>query len=407
MLKSQGTEAEIKQRLEAHLVKHYTLGNIDYECFKQSAGSEQRAKQLVSELDRPIYGEQREDGERRELPRTSSEKSNEQRTGHSSDIPSGSSQKTSEQKLENRLYLYTSFDDLNKLQELKKNGIVKFDANHKIWYANEKNKEDVKQWLSRPNIPTPEEDLANFFRAKGIIVEQGHPKFDGKTHRLGNDGSKEKNVMYQAYANPNGIPFARITNFARDNTPENWQYPTTYLNALKNIEAVERAKGNTVTHNNNPTLAPQQQPVSIPTATVPQQPTPAEANKQAKVQADRMAEISKAIVAISVAPTKNAYLDKKQVTANNVVLSVPDSSKLPENLKDHVMIADTFKQAMFYRANNPDKLILQRGNLVIPQYDKHGELRAFETIAYTGGKYALGQGADKNGLMTTLGRVDN
>ena len=50
VLQSQGNEQQIKQRLEASLIQHYAEGRIDYECFKQSAGSDERAKQLEQEL---------------------------------------------------------------------------------------------------------------------------------------------------------------------------------------------------------------------------------------------------------------------------------------------------------------------------------------------------------------------
>ncbi|MDO5651581.1 MAG: hypothetical protein Q4G13_05530 [Moraxella sp.] len=57
VLKSQGNEQEIKQRLETHLLHHYEQGNINHECFKQSAGSEERARQLSS-VDRPLIHNQ-------------------------------------------------------------------------------------------------------------------------------------------------------------------------------------------------------------------------------------------------------------------------------------------------------------------------------------------------------------
>ena len=48
MLKSQGTEAQIKERLTTHLIKQYEIGVINDECFKQAAGSEH--KQLAERM---------------------------------------------------------------------------------------------------------------------------------------------------------------------------------------------------------------------------------------------------------------------------------------------------------------------------------------------------------------------
>ena len=310
-----------------------------------------------------------------------------------------SSNRLNSQATDKRLYLYTCFNDLNDLRKLKEQGIVKFDTQNKVWYANEQNKDAVARWIVRPNVPSPEQEFADYLTANGITVEAGHPIFDDKTHRLSNNGSTDKNVMYQAYANPNGVPFARVTNFSRGDVPENWQYPKEYLNTLRNIEAVERAKGSSYKPS-SPTLS----------VNNPVQPTlsPKERDEAKIAKANEMAEISKVIVSISdVAPPTQNYLSNKQVTANDTVLIVPHSSKLSDEFKDRVMIADTFKQAKYYRENNPDeKLILQRGNLVVPQYNTQGELRAFETIAYNGGKYAL-KDADKKGLMTTLGNLEN
>ncbi|WP_395146112.1 zincin-like metallopeptidase domain-containing protein (plasmid) [Moraxella atlantae] len=477
-----------------------------------------------------------------------------------------------------RIYLYTSYNDLNDLRKLKGQGIVKFDIQNKVWYANEQNKDAVARWTVRPSVPSPEQEFADYLTANGITVEAGHPIFDDKTHRLSNSGSTDKNVMYQAYANPNGVPFARVTNFSRGGGPENWQYPKEYLNTLRNIEAVERAKraynqgsqqlsqiqinnhqmivdkciglkanwyatnefikdfsqqyreGKTDTpltqnyhqvdsfkhtyvsgqikqgissdtpatihsaidttsnsrfiketlqditkdlpqvnqdilnkfhnranqhfaksnvfenyslvsnamithHDFKATLEKlgiaekesllkefderiidyslqvqkYQQNFFKPTISQISQATePLLGNHDQKVKADRMADISKMVASIcQVAPPTQNYLSNKHVTANDTVLIVPHSSKLPDEFKDRVMIADTFKQAQYYRENNPDgKLILQRGNLVVPQYNTQGELRAFETITYNGGKYAL-KDADKKGLMTTLGQLEN
>lgn len=307
-------------------------------------------------------------------------------------------------QIENRLYLYTSFKDLNDLKKLKEQGIVKFDTQYKVWYAHENNKNEVTRWTIRPSVPGYQDEFASYLKSAGIAVEHGHPIFDGGTHRLANEGSTDKNVMYQAYDNPNGVPFARVTNFSRSGEPENWQYPKEHLNILRNIEAVERAKKGVDKNYQSDYVA-----LSSPTPVTPvaKANLSQEQDQKTKLKADLMASVAKMVVEISeIAPPTQNYLAKKQVSANDTVLIIPDSSKLPNAFKHLVLIADTFKQAKYYRENNPDKLVLQRGNLAIPQYNAQGELRAFETIAYNGSKYAL-KDADKHGLMATLGKLEN
>lgn len=324
---------------------------------------------------------------------------------------------TTQMQQDKRIYLYTSYEDLSDLQKLNKAGITKFDAEYKVWYAQEKDQQAVSAYLTAPFIPRPEDEFADYLHSMGINVEAGHPIFDDRPHRLSNAGSTAKNVMYQAYENPHGVPFARVTNFSKGGSPENWQYSTEYLSQLRNIEAVESAYLNSSKTADAPSrtnAVQKNQNAKQPTAkneiwenSSSNQSAKEQDNEAKKIKSDLMASISKMVISISeVAPPTQNYLSKKQVTANDTVRIIPDSSKLPHEYKHLVMIADTFKQAQHYRQNNPDKLVLQRGNLAIPQYNTQGELRAFETISYVGGKYAL-KDADKQGLMTPLGTLEN
>lgn len=76
VLKSQGTEAEIKQRLETHLTHQYSQGKINDECFKQAAGGEHHAKQLLSRMVRSFTGELKKNEPGRSLSSGSGEPSN-------------------------------------------------------------------------------------------------------------------------------------------------------------------------------------------------------------------------------------------------------------------------------------------------------------------------------------------
>lgn len=82
VLQSQGNEQQIKQRLEASLIQHYAEGRIDYECFKQSAGSDERTKQLEQELSnngrlvQSVNGKFRANEQGRELPPANISQSN-------------------------------------------------------------------------------------------------------------------------------------------------------------------------------------------------------------------------------------------------------------------------------------------------------------------------------------------
>lgn len=310
--------------------------------------------------------------------------------------------KTPSNDTSNRIYLYTQPSDNPAIQELKVQGIVKFDLQHKLWFAHKDNQDAVRQWTTRPYVPTPEQALTEHLRSMGIAVATGHPIFDERPHRLANEGSTDKNVMYHAYPNPNGVPYARITNFSRNGVSE-WTYPTEHLLALRAIEAVERANGG---------HAPIQSSYTPKTATAPQtaprtQQAPQKDPEKIALE-NKMAERAKMLMSFApVADTKQNYLAKKQVTANSVARIVPDSSSIPEHLQAHIAIGNTPKQYFYLLANNPNnKLVLQRGNLVIPQTNAQGEIRAFETIAYNSKKYAL-KDAEKKSMMTALGSLED
>lgn len=70
------------------------------------------------------------------------------------------------------------------------------------------------------------------------------------------------------------------------------------------------------------------------------------------------------------------------------------------------MIANDWKEAQALRNQGDERMILQKGNLMIPQFNAQGELRSFETIGYQGAKYALKDG-EKHGLSLPLGNIEN
>lgn len=470
VIKSQGTEADIAKRLENHLINHYSQGKIDYECFKQSAGSEERAKQLLGSrvVERDSESE-RENGNGREISSGSRQESHTQQGRNSSPVsqahthitnsqtkPNLSTQNTyincpyaekdqakalgakwdnankswyvpqgtdlskfekwlvpeKEKTTENpaitptpqgKTYLYTTPSDNEAIQKLKVDGIVKFDLPNKVWYTLEPENPQVKQWLQPAHVPSAEEAFAEHLRANGISLDNGHPIADGRPHRLSNDGSNKKNVMYQLYRNDGGIPAGRITNFSRGGTPEKWVYPAEYIAVLKNIEAVNVAKG---LAKPTPSIAHSSTEKTYPTQEQGQSPKIHSVSPEQQATYDKTASRVAMVMQFAPLAQQHEYLDRKQVTHNHIMRIVPDKSQLPPQFANDIVIANDWKEAQALRNQGDERMILQKGNLMIPQFNEQGELRSFETIGYQGAKYAL-KGGEKNGLSVTLGQAKN
>lgn len=302
-----------------------------------------------------------------------------------------------------KTYLYTTPSDNEAIQKLKADGIVKFDLPNKVWYTLEPENPQVKQWLQPAYVPSAEEAFAEHLRANGISLDNGHPIADGRPHRLSNDGSNDKNVMYQLYRNDGGIPAGRITNFSRGGTPEKWVYPAEYIAVLKNIEAVNVAKG---LAKPTPNIAHSSTEKTYPTQEQGQSPKTHSVSPEQQATYDKTASRVAMVMQFAPLAQQHEYLDRKQVTHNHIMRIVPDKSQLPPQFANDIVIANDWKEAQALRNQGDERMILQKGNLMIPQFNEQGELRSFETIGYQGAKYAL-KGGEKNGLSVTLGQAKN
>ena len=121
---------------------------------------------------------------------------------------------------------------------------------------------------------------------------------------------------------------------------------------------------------------------------------------------DKTAQRVQMVMSFAQLANQHEYLDRKQVTHNHIMRIVPDKSQLPPQFANDIVIANDWREAQALRNQGDERMILQKGNLMIPQFNEQGELRSFETIGYQGAKYAL-KGGEKNGLSVTLGQAKN
>lgn len=377
VLKSQGTEAEISSRLTTHLLQHYKNGNIDYECFKQSAGSEQQAKQLLgASMDATSSRSPQTHGDGRSVSSGSVVQSD---RGHDSSRETSSTSQEPTKSLntntasENRR-LYVPFEQKDAASALG----ARWDKENKHWYAPAgSDLERFKPWLNEPQKEAyiPEHEFAKFLEDNGVRLPQGHPIMDGRFHRvpIHDDHGNKTSAAYIGHTD--GVARGSLQDF-KTGTTVNWT-----------------AKEKTV------------MPSSLDI-------------EQAKRQAEakQMATYNETAVAaqkiLSQAPptANHPYLDKKGVAGHGVMV-VPDKNAVNlENTK--FAIANDWREASAmreqFKAQGIEKQVLTKGDLIVPAVNETGEVRTFQTIS--GGSQSFKsflKDGEKSGSFHALGDIEN
>ena len=271
--------------------------------------------------------------------------------------------------------LYVPYEEINKAKALG----AKWDNDNKTWYAPKgSNLDQFSKWREPPkdNSVSPEIEFADYLRSKGVDVRQGHPKLDGKWHRLPHETDKggKKSASYIVHTD-NGIPRGYFKNFK---TGEEEKWVSSQRTATSNRPKVDYGA------------------------------VKAQAEVERKSEYDNSAKIAQAIYNNSIPANPNhGYLVNKQVTANNVVKAVPSNDQLPPDLQDKIVIGRDWREAKALRNNpNEHRVVLTQGDLVVPVQNKNGDVRSIQTIAENGFKGYL-KGGEKSGNYTIIGNIEN
>lgn len=269
-----------------------------------------------------------------------------------------------------KTYLYVPYEEKNQASNLG----ARYDPDIKMWYAPIGSDLDkFSEWRNPPiqSHISHEREFAEFLSSMGANL-QGNPIMDGRWHRVHIDSDKAntKNANYVGWLD-GGKPRGYFKNFKTGET-------ATWVTKQKNVQIK----------------------------------TPAEI-EQIKTQADekqqaiynKVAHSAKQVLDVAPVATNHPYLTQKGVQAHNLRL-VPDPAQIPAD--SNIKITKNWREAKAMRDNfkttGQEFTVLTRGDLLIPAFNKEGQLTTFQTISSNGFKSYLKNG-QKSGSYLTLGEV--
>ena len=280
-----------------------------------------------------------------------------------------------------KVYLYVPFEEKDEAKALG----ARWDKNNKSWYAPVgSDLNQFNRWLNEPtqtqqmSIPrfgSTEQEVTEFLENMGCVVKAGHPKLDGRFHRLHIQGDKAGtlNGSYVIHTD-NGIPRGFFRNFK---TGEEEKFVSQQRTSSHDRPVIDTAK------------------------------MKAEAEAKAKAEHDKAAVIAQGVWNASPGVASHPYLDQKGVTANGVLRLVPGNDALPESIKDFVVIGDDWRKAKALREDpSHSKIVLTKGDLLIPSYNSQNELRTLQAVSANGFKSYL-KGGEKSGNYLLVGQIQN
>lgn len=257
-----------------------------------------------------------------------------------------------------RDYIYAPYEDKDKVKALG----AKYDPDVKMWYIPEGiDKTKFSQWASKPQAEyaSPEYEFKKFLQIFGADIPAGHPIADGRWHSLHIQGDKS-NSKKGGYivTEENGVWRGSFNNFKTGQTAyfSSKSHSHTFT-PPEEIERIQRER----------------------------------AEAQAKLYA-HTAQSAQKILAAAQPATDYPYLTKKGVQAHGLyIVPQPETAVQDGNIR----IARDWREAKSMREHfkeNGDRIsVLTAGDLMIPMYDKDGNVTTIQTI-----------GRDKNSFKSFL-----
>lgn len=276
-----------------------------------------------------------------------------------------------------RDYIYAPYEDKDKVKALG----AKYDPDVKMWYIPEGiDKNKFSQWASKPQTEyaSPEYEFKKFLQSFGADIPAGHPIADGRWHSLHIQGDKS-NSKKGGYivTEENGV----------------WR------GSFNNFKTGQTAYFSSKSHSHTHTFTPPEEIERIQRE---------RAEAQAKLYA-YTAESASKILAVARPATDYPYLAKKGVQAHGLyVVPQPELAVQDGNIR----IAHDWREARAMRDHfkeNGDRIsVLTAGDLMIPAYDKDGNISTIQTIGRDKNNFkSFLTDGQKAGSFLVLGEIKN
>lgn len=249
---------------------------------------------------------------------------------------------------------------------------ARWDKTAKAWYVGENaDIRALQRWLPE-NVPVQQNpaidaqsEFATVLRDNGCIVDGNHPVMDGLSHRIKVEGDKsgEKSGFYVVHMDG---------------------HPAGYFNNHRTkVEIRWKAKGYSLTEAQKAAFAAQ--------VAIKQQ----ERKAEQQAQYVKVAEAIKELLAI--APPANAdhpYLQDKNARPNGLKVVPHNTDGLPQD--SIIKICQDRQEVKTLREEYYDSLVFVAGDLLLPIYDKNGNIWSAQTIQPNGTKLFVA-GSQKEG----------
>jgi len=276
--------------------------------------------------------------------------------------------------LSEKVYLAVPYKEKEQAKELG----AKWDKKAKSWYAGSNvDMVKVEKWLpknvSNQQSPAmnPKEEFSDALRSIGAIVSGDHPVMDGSKQRIKVDGDKgsAKSGFYVGHLDGHPAGFMQ--------------------NNKSGKELKWKSKGYS--------LSPEEK-AKIQAES---------ASKLKQRETDKESEQEKVSVAVGVlmshaenATSDHGYLQKKNISPDGLKVVPADDRGLPGD--SNILIAKNWIESKALREDNPEKLVFNAGDLLVPAQDIKGKLKTVQSIQENGTKI-FAKGGGKQDAFAVVG----
>ena len=254
---------------------------------------------------------------------------------------------------------------------------AKWDKVAKSWYAdsssdmNKLQKFVSDKKIAQDPVLSPREEFTDTLKNMKAVISGDHPIMDGKKQRIECEGDKKGETSGFYVAHLDGHPAAYFMN-NRTGQEIKWKSKGYSLSdedkAVLNAESAKKTQ---------------------------------ERNKADKANHEKVSKDVTEFFIASPSPTENQYLTNKSISGEETKVASTETLKhLAEDSR--IKVAKSFTEAKTLREADPDNIVFNEGDLLIPAKDKNNKIWSLQNIQPNGRK-GFAKGGKKSDHYCVVG----